>query len=390
GCYTPESRADFPVLFKNILKKDTCYYLIDESADWMHGNVHHLVAQAPVDCLPDYQKIIEGIQARNQVDGAIVCVGKDYIVYWQLNGESDPGFKELAACSEWQTIREPAPYHFPKGSALWDKWPGMEVTPGDSFNMQFTRKYEMEEPRPQPVNPDAVHVWHGFRNPSKTPEEFAKFLGSVFLSSGSLLQPNAGLHAFFPSLPENKEKPSSVPDQTALMFWTNQETYHDGFKKVAVRAYTNLHGDAYGEGSGADFPILLKTQFKPKQPYFLIDRPADWMLGKVQHLIGAPRGGQGSKEFLQLIFNWASNIQKSDPTNLEGALLYAEKTYVIAWLCWTGDSNPGSELDELANEVKVWLHQGSEKYILPAGLWDNWDGIPQQYPSSLNIQLKRP
>ena len=185
GVYTHESRADFPVLFAGQLALNTCYYLIDKPADWMHGNVYHLVAQAPKDGLAQYQEIIHGIQSRGQVDGAVVCLGDDYIVYWQLNGEDDPGFKALASASEWQMIREANPYHFPKGSALWDKWPGMDVKPGDSFNMQFIRKFEADAIKPQPVAPDSVHVWRGYRNEEKTPEEFAAFLGSVFLPTGS-------------------------------------------------------------------------------------------------------------------------------------------------------------------------------------------------------------
>lgn len=390
GCYTPESRADFPILFSGKLALNTCYYLIDKSADWMHGNVHHLVAQAPKDGLQKYQEIIAGIQERGQVDGAIVCVGDDYIVYWQLNGEADPGFQELATASEWKLIREANPYHFPKGSALWDKWPGMNVVPGDSFNMQFIRQFELDVPQSQPVAPDSVHVWRGYRNTAKTPEEFADFLGSVFLPTGSLLQPNAGLHAFFPSLPNKEDKPGFVPDQTALMFWTDQQAYHDGFKKVAVRAYTNLHGDAYRKGSTAEFPIYLGNTVQEEQPYFLIDQPADWMLGNVQHLVGSKKDTQSSDDFLAMIHHWAAAIRDTPPKGLEGALLCAGMGYVVVWLCWNPTATATSVLDSLANEVNVWLLKNSERYELPAGLWDDWTGIPQEYPSSLNIQLKRP
>ena len=75
----------------------------------------------------------------------------------------------------------------------------------------------------RPVAPDSVHVWRGFKAEGKDWIDFAKFLGQVFIPTGSMLQPGAGLHAFIPSMPNQAGKPSTVPDQTALMFWTNQQ-----------------------------------------------------------------------------------------------------------------------------------------------------------------------
>lgn len=146
GVYTSASRADFPILYNGQLQMNTCYYLINKSADWMHGEVNHLVAAVPPGATTDvygaYQKILTKIQSRGVVDGAIVCVGASYIVYWQLNGSDDPGFKALADASGWQMVRTATPYTLPKGSALWDTWPGMNIVPGDSFNMQFVRRFE--------------------------------------------------------------------------------------------------------------------------------------------------------------------------------------------------------------------------------------------------------
>ena len=73
------------------------------------------------------------------LEGAIVCVGESYLVYWQLGGDLD-GFNELANASGWTMTRTPTPTTLPKG--LWQEWPGMTITPGDSFNMQFLRRWE--------------------------------------------------------------------------------------------------------------------------------------------------------------------------------------------------------------------------------------------------------
>ncbi len=396
GCYTKESGADFPTLFSGTIKVDTCYYLIDKSADWMHGKVQHLVAEATQENIAKYTKIISEIQSSSDVDGAIVCIGAEYIVYWQLNGISNPGFKALQDLSGWNMVRKPADYSFPNGSSLWDKWPGMDVVPGDSFNMQFVRKFELEQPIPsQPVAPDSVHVWRGFKK--GTYEEFADFLGHVFLPAGSLLQPNAGLHAFFPSLPNNKNKPATIPDQTALMFWTNPATYKAGFNKMAVRAYTNLHGDLYDTTkSKSGFPIYLNDKVVADQPYYLIDKKADWMISDVHHLVGEKPAGQSTEDFLASIYKWAAEIKNNTPAGLNGTLLSASDDYVAVWMCWEKGAETTTALKELSSSLTIWLDQESDKYDMPVGLWDNWEeggkpaGIPQVYPSSLSIQLKRP
>ena len=396
GVYAKGSGADFPTLYAGKLTANDCFYLIDESADWMHGKVKHLVASANSINQAKYQSIIDGIQSRGDVDGAIVCLGDEYIVYWQLNGESDPGFDELAALCDWKGEIKPVDYSFPNGSALWDNWSGMTVVPGDSFNMQFVRQFEMEMPiPPQPVAPDSVHVWRGYKK--GTDEEFADFLGHVFLPSGSLLQPNAGLHAFFPSLPNNDNKPETIPDQTALMFWTNQKTYSEGFNKMAVRAYTNLHGDLYDTTkSKAGFPIFLEDKLEEDQPYFLIDQKADWMISDVHHLVAEKSPNESSSDFMNMILKWAKSVQENRPKGLNGAIVCADDDYSAIWMCWEEGADQLGLIEQLAKETKVWLNMESSKYKMPVGLWDNWtkdgkpDGIPQVFPSSLSIQLDRP
>ncbi len=240
----------------------------------------------------------------------------------------------------------------------------------------------------RPVAPDSVHVWRGYKAEGKDWTEFAQFLGQVFIPTGSMLQPGAGLHAFVPSMPAQQGKPATVPDQTALMFWTNQQAYHDGFKTVAVRAYTNLHGGAYGPPSSAEFPVALQDALVPEQPYFLIDRPADWMGARVRHLLAAPGP---SADFLGEILAWAKTVQQKPADGLWGALFCAGEHYVAAWTAWDPQATAGDPLDQLAGMTKPCLNICSDNYELPAGLWDEWPGIDlTQGESSLNIQLPRP
>ena len=240
----------------------------------------------------------------------------------------------------------------------------------------------------RPVGPDSVHVWRGFKADGKDWIEFAEFLGQVFIPTGSMLQPGAGLHAFIPSMPNQNGKPSTVPDQTALMFWTNQQAYHDGFKKVAVRAYTNLHGGAYGPHSSAEFPVALEGEIAAEQPYYLIDKPADWMLGRVRHMLAAPKD---PNTFLDHVFAWAKGVQRNPPAGAEGALVCTGEGYVAAWMVGDLDASRADPLDDLADGTIPFLNTTAESYHLPAGLWGDWPGIDlTKGESSLNIQLLRP
>lgn len=141
----PQSDASFPVSYAGTLLLDgTCFYLIDKPADWMHGQIKHLIAEVPpgAAAVAEYQKTLTEIQKRAKADGALVCVTAGYIVYWQLNGADDPGFDALVQASGWHMVREPKAYTMPEGSGLWDTWPGLDIERGDSLNMQFTRQFE--------------------------------------------------------------------------------------------------------------------------------------------------------------------------------------------------------------------------------------------------------
>lgn len=238
------------------------------------------------------------------------------------------------------------------------------------------------------VAPDSVHVWRGFRAPGKSATDFASFLGSVFVPACALLQPEAGLRAYLPSLPKTAGKPDSVPDQTALMFWATQQAYHDAFETVAVRAYTNLHGDVYGPGSSAQFPVALGSSLVAEQPYYLIDQTADWMLGHVRHLVIARSPSAQPQAFLGEVYAWADELRNQPPSGIKGAIVCAGQSYAAAWLL--GEPRGDDPFGSLAKLGPVWLDAEAECTELPADLWTAWPGLQLAYPSCLNIQLKRP
>ncbi len=143
--YTSESRADFPVFFEGQLISNQPYYLFKKPMDWMHGEVTHVLGGPPkklstAEWYESITKSVSGIQQRGHATGAIVCATDNYLVYWQLGAPDDPGLGELEKLTDWRITRDPAPTQI--NHNLWDDWPGMSIQPGDSFNMQWTRRNE--------------------------------------------------------------------------------------------------------------------------------------------------------------------------------------------------------------------------------------------------------
>jgi len=101
------------------------------------------------------------------------------------------------------------------------------------------------KPVPHLVAPNTVRVWRGWMLAGTDYAQFAQTLGSVFVPSCALLQPNAGLTAYVPSMMAQTDKPAAVPDQTALMWWATTAAHDEATKTVAVRAYQDLHGAVY-------------------------------------------------------------------------------------------------------------------------------------------------
>lgn len=243
----------------------------------------------------------------------------------------------------------------------------------------------------EPIAPDSVHVWRGYKIPSQTYKQFSEFLGERFVPACCLLQPNIGLHAYVPSMPSQIDKPLNVPDQTALMFWKSPEIYKEGFKTVAVRTYTSMHSLVYDDTSKSGFPIAFEGVLEEDQPYYLINQKADWMHGSIRHLVGSKKDNQTQQEFLTEIGQWVKQYHESPSSGADGSLLCIGKGFVVFWEHWPEDSIcTDSAFNELAKMVTPFLKKMTVPTELPAGLWNQWAGFDLATQDCMNVQLNRP
>lgn len=253
----------------------------------------------------------------------------------------------------------------------------------------------MPEDKATPVQPNAVRVWRGYRLPTLPVDQFYAKLGTVFVPATVLMQIKAGLYSYTPTVPAGLTgKPDTVPDETAILFWDSQETYWNGFTRLAVRTYTLTHGGVYltaNNQSRADLPVLFSGQLTNDQPVYLFEKAADWMHGSITHLVAGRAANVDPQAFTVAIQNALSDIQQH--VALEGAIACIGNDYLVYWELGSsapGTPTPPTGIGKLQTALTGWTQVFTPApTFLPIGLWDEWSGMDVRAGSSFNMQFGR-
>jgi hypothetical protein len=237
--------------------------------------------------------------------------------------------------------------------------------------------------KPLAIPPNAVRVWRGYRASTISQDDFFTRLGTVFIPSTVEMQIQAGLDTYIPTVPCGMpNKPDTTPDETAILFWDSQQTYTDCFKLLACRTYTLTHAACYTPQSGAAFPVLFNGTLTAEQPVYLIDKPADWMHGKVTHVIG---GRPANVQPAAFINNVAAALKTIQTSGVDGAIACAGNDYVVYWVL--GDKkNSAGAIAKLCDWNTIAKPKNT---TLTKGLWDVWPGMTVKPGNSYNMQFKR-
>lgn len=238
--------------------------------------------------------------------------------------------------------------------------------------------------KPVAIPPDAVRVWRGYRSSAIDQPTFFQRLGTVFIPSTVEMQILAGLDTYIPTVPCGMaNKPATTPDETAILFWDSQETYTNCFQLLACRTYTLTHGACYTPQSGAAFPVLFAGSLTAEQPVYLIDKPADWMHGKVTHVIGGRPANAQPADFINKVTAALTTIQTA--AAVDGAIACVGNDYVVYWVL-NDKKNTAGTVAALCD----WNYVVKPKnYTLKKGLWDVWPGMTVNPGNSFNMQFKR-
>jgi hypothetical protein len=238
--------------------------------------------------------------------------------------------------------------------------------------------------------PDAVRVWRGFRASSVDPADFLERLNIASVPIMVEMQLHVGLDAYIPTvLAGLPGKPETVPDETAILFWDSQQTYRDSFSLLAVRTCALADGAAYmPDISRADFPLFFAGTLAVDQPYYLVPRPADWMRGRVRHLIGSRPDELTPAQFRTHLGAALTSIQSQ--AGLAGALACANDNYLLYWELLGDASDSGSNTIEGLAQFTAWNYGVTAlSSSVDQGLWDAEPGMQIVSGDSLNIQFRR-
>lgn len=235
-----------------------------------------------------------------------------------------------------------------------------------------------------PPPPSAVRVWRGYRSPSLAVKDFYDKLSTVFVPATVEMQTPIGLCAYIPTIPcDLAGKPDTVPDETAILYWESQDTYHNGFNTLAVRTYTLTHGSVYTDQSRADFPTLFDGSLVAEQPCYLVDKAVEWMGGNVRHLVAEKPAELSPAIFFAEVSEIISEIQGE--AAIDGGVICVGEDYLVYWEL--GTQSKGFE--KLKVLVAWQLDASPAPTTLTAKLWDDWPGMTIKPGSSFNMSFER-
>lgn len=241
------------------------------------------------------------------------------------------------------------------------------------------------------VAPDAVRVWRGWRNPKLENETFFEKLGSIFIPGTVQIQAPVGLTAYLPSvLP--KDKPASVPDEIAVVFYAYQDAYDEAKETVGGRAYSDLHALVFDlERSTSGFPVKFTGTLEPDMRYHLFDQHVDWQHGAASTFVGV-RGARSEAAFLESIRSWLLSVQEEGDggSGPDGAIVVAAADTVVYWEVWPAGGDGGTsrigELSKIADEI---YRQPIPAVPIEDRLWQFYTGVEVTGGESFNCQFQR-
>ncbi|HEV3316179.1 MAG TPA: hypothetical protein VG488_04375 [Candidatus Angelobacter sp.] len=236
------------------------------------------------------------------------------------------------------------------------------------------------------VPPESVRVWRGYKLSSLPQQTFLANLGGIFIPVTAILQRLYGLTAYLPTVLPT-DKPSGVPDEIALVFYTAQQAYNDTKLIVAGRAYSLLHSAVFDlTQSQSGFPTLLGNKLDFDTPYYLFPESADWQSGFSQVFVGTRKANVQPPAFAASILAFLDHLRKHHPAGLDGAVVCVSSDWVIYWEHWkTEGASLHGQISGLAELADLLLLQPYTPTAIDSSMTDHYPGLTVEGGESFNI-----
>lgn len=142
----PSSHSGFPQRYNNRLltgDQPAYYTLFGENIPWQHGEAVVLIAlyegSNPAEFATQLSKTLHSLHAEppQNMDGAIFTVSGPLIVFWTHWHDTITMTNPLQNVPGLRVIINTTSQHITVAESIVCDYPGIEVTAGDSFNLQF-------------------------------------------------------------------------------------------------------------------------------------------------------------------------------------------------------------------------------------------------------------
>ncbi|MBT3585627.1 MAG: hypothetical protein HN509_12045 [Halobacteriovoraceae bacterium] len=179
--------------------------------------------------------------------------------------------------------------------------------------------------------------WRGFKKKDISTQKFHQGLNSIFIPRTIDQGKKKGLLAYLPVL-SPKTKSASIPEEVALVVYSNRDDYQTLRKSPAGQVYGKLHWDYFAKGISKSLvpsPLPLVGELVRNHAYDVLSSPKDWQKGYVIYSLKTRRLDTSNTSFQRAFKNYIKFMSSSyGRGKLESLIVLVGETYTIEYQLW--------------------------------------------------------
>ena len=185
-----------------------------------------------------------------------------------------------------------------------------------------------------PTSGPYIRFWRGWKLPALSYTDFAATIGNVFVPATVKFGVGQGMVAYLPVLPA-ETKPSILPDEVALVAYSDEPTYRALMQTPQGRQYGDLHWTYFDRSvSKSLVPVIYAGSVEGETAYSIFNTSVDWQQDGVPSFSIFLKGKSASApDYLKDVKTLADaiNIQIMAMNSVKGALVMVAADYVLIY-----------------------------------------------------------